>query len=179
MKSLVVNFFGAPSAGKSKMSHGVTYKLKENNIRCEFTGEAAKDFVWEERHLKNQKYIFAKQENRIFRLNGKVDAIISDSPLLLPFIYADKTYPQVYFDFVWHCWNTYDNINFLIKPTGSFDEVGRIHSEKEALAIQDQIEDLLICNSVHHYTIEGTDEAAVTAVTEIIKYAIRRRSLLE
>lgn len=157
MKSVIVNLFGAPSAGKSKMAHGLTYRLKQAKIRCEFTGEAAKDFVWDERDMANQKYIFAKQENRIHRLAGKVDVIISDSPLLLPFIYAPENYPVAYFNFVQWCYDQHRNINFLINPEGGYDGVGRVHSEEESQEIQKRILDLLCKQKDPYCVIPDTD----------------------
>ena len=126
------------------MSHGLTYRLKQAKIRSEFTGEAAKDFVWDARDMANQKYIFAKQENRLHRLAGKVDIIVSDSPLLLPFIYAPEYYPVAYFNFVKWCWDQHRNLNFLINPTSGYDGVGRVHSEVESQLIQVKLENLLL-----------------------------------
>ena len=47
--------------------------------------EFAKDLVYENRMdtMKDELYIFAKQNHRLFRVKDKVDVIITDRPLLL------------------------------------------------------------------------------------------------
>ena len=52
----------------------------------------AKEFVWEQHQetFKNEFYFFAKQQHRLFRLNGKVNYIITDRPLILFVFYNNK-----------------------------------------------------------------------------------------
>ena len=45
-KTIVVNIFGGPSAGKSTTSAGIFYELKRQGIRCELVTEYAKSKVW-------------------------------------------------------------------------------------------------------------------------------------
>lgn len=47
-KTIIVNIYGSPSAGKSTTAAGVFYELKRNGIRCELVTEYAKSKVWEE-----------------------------------------------------------------------------------------------------------------------------------
>ena len=86
---LVVNLFGAPSAGKSTGAAYVFSQLKLRNINAELVTEYAKDKVWEEsvEVFKNQAYIFGKQYFRISRVDGKVDVVVTDSPILLSAYY--------------------------------------------------------------------------------------------
>lgn len=154
------------------MAHGLIYKLKQAKIRSAFTGEAAQDFVWDQRNMDNQKYIFAKQENRVQRLRGKVDVIVSDSPLLLPYIYAPEDYPVCYYQFVHWCWKSDLNLNFLLDPYGGYDSVGRVHSEEESKKIQIQIKDLLTSLNESFTIIHDTDSGIKTMML-LIKERIK------
>ena len=90
-KTIVVNIFGSPSAGKSTAALGVTYKLKLNGVSCEYASEVAKDLVWrnDKESLKNQIKIYGNQYGKIFHLKDKVDVIITDSPAVMGLLYCD------------------------------------------------------------------------------------------
>lgn len=143
MKSIVVNLWGAPSAGKSKMAHGLVYKFKQKKRTVEFCGEVAKEWVWQGKPLNNPNLIFALQEDRINVLNGQVEFIVCDSPLPLPLIYKPDDYPLAFKDMVKFGWNKYINYNILIIPSGGYDSVGRVHSREEVTELQKDIVKLL------------------------------------
>ncbi len=78
----VINLFAGPGAGKSTISAEIFSKLKRMRKNVELITEFAKDVVWENRltTLKNQVYVFAEQQHRVWRvvqhfeskgLNGK------------------------------------------------------------------------------------------------------------
>ena len=58
-------------------------------VNAELVTEFAKDKVWEESKavFQNQQYIFGKQYFRLTRLEGKVDVVVTDSPILLSAYY--------------------------------------------------------------------------------------------
>ena len=87
---LIVNLYGAPGAGKSTGAAYIFSRLKMAGVNAELVTEFAKDKVWEESKavFENQAYIFGKQYFRISRLEGKVDAIVTDSPLILSCYYG-------------------------------------------------------------------------------------------
>ena len=47
-KTIVVNLFGSPSAGKSTTATGLFHQLKLKGINCEYVSEFAKHVVWQE-----------------------------------------------------------------------------------------------------------------------------------
>ena len=81
----VVNLIGGPGTGKSVTAASLFAKLKKQGINCEYVTEFAKDLVWSERfpEMKDQIYIFGKSYHKLWKLDGKVDVAILDSPLIL------------------------------------------------------------------------------------------------
>ena len=67
-------------------------------VNTELVTEFAKDLTWEERKdaLKNQLYVSGNQAFRLSRLNGKVDVVITDSPLPLGLFYLPKEEQELF-----------------------------------------------------------------------------------
>lgn len=89
-QTLVVNLYGGPGTGKSTTAALVFAMLKQQGYTAELVTEFAKDLVWEGRRetLEDQVYILGKQSHRVSRLLGKVDVVVSDSPILLTYVYS-------------------------------------------------------------------------------------------
>ena len=141
MKTLVLNLFGGPDAGKSTSMAAIFAMLKIQQISCEMAPEFAKDKVWEgsSHVLDNQIYVFGKQHHRIARLNGKVGVIICDSPLLNSILYyrGDNPHfpPAVFAEF-----NKYQNLNVVLaRPDRPYDPSGRLQTEEQAKHLDTQV----------------------------------------
>ena len=85
-----------------RKSTGAAYifaKLKMKGIDSEYVSEYAKDRVWQDDQfpLKYcQLYVTGKQALKIARLLGKVDVIVTDSPIAVGAMYTDeKPYQDV------------------------------------------------------------------------------------
>lgn len=142
----VINFFGGPGCGKSTAAAGLFYTMKKAKYNVELVTEFAKDLVYEENHkaLSEQNYVFANQEYRLSRLKGKVDYVITDSPLILSLIYA-KNYPHSFHSFCVDMFCLYDNINIFINRKHDYVNDGRIQTENQAKEID---------NDIRHYLRE-------------------------
>lgn len=133
MKTIVINLYGGPGCGKSTIAALVFGKLKQKGINCELVTEYAKDKVWEESYttLKNQIYVFGKQLHRMWRLNNKVNVIITDSPLPLSIIY-DSEKDVNFENLVMSEFNKFDNFNIIINRSTKYQIEGRYQTEEEA-----------------------------------------------
>lgn len=146
-----VNIFGGPGVGKSTTAAGLFIEMKKSGYKVELVTEVAKDFVWEDRSttLSIQPYITIKQFRNLIRLKGKVDYVITDAPILLGHVYADKyapTLPLSYKQFILdlHNQELNPNVNLLLNRSFSYDETGRYQNETVAKEIDQDIEDMLV-----------------------------------
>lgn len=135
----VINLFGGAGVGKSTLSSEIFAKLKKKGASVELVTEYAKDLVYDNNNaiLDDQFVIFAEQNHRLIRLENKVDYIVTDSPLLLSFIY-DKTDNFTFRRLVTNTFNEYLNINYLLRRTVDYTPNGRLQTEVEVMEF-DQI----------------------------------------
>jgi hypothetical protein len=154
----IINLFGAPGSGKSTMAAGIFCDMKRRGHLTELVTEVAKDFVWSGRDqcIKCQPLIFGKQLYRIERLLGKVDIIVTDSPLLLSSIY-NQTYGHLFDATVFNIWDKMDNMNYLLRRTKKYVGVGRNQSENESDLLHVAIKSYLVENEVSFNEVEGNE----------------------
>ena len=149
-KTMVINLIGGPGVGKSTVAALVFAKLKVAGKDAELITEFAKDCVWEERKetFKDQIYIFAKQEHRLHRLNGKVDFVVTDSPLILNTYYGADNPELVALTL--SEFKKYWNVNFILKRNKPYNPNGRNQTEEEAKEI-----DEILNNNLSKYCIDN------------------------
>lgn len=144
-----INIFGGPGIGKSTLAAGIFSEMKRQGKSVELVTEFAKDLVWENRRdtLAVQPYVSMKQFRNLFRLQGKVDYVVTDSPLLKDSVYAHRftpDLPQAYHDLLGHLHTSLgDHINIFLTRSHAYDKVGRYQSEDEAIKIDEEIRDTL------------------------------------
>lgn len=143
---LIVNLYAGPGSGKSTGAAYIFSQLKMLGVNAELVTEFAKDKVWEDnkKALANQAYMFGKQYYRISRLEGQVDVVITDSPLLLCMIYNKD--PRLGEDFnrvIQNVANGYDSLNYFIKRVKEYNPKGRLQTEKESDAINKEVKSLM------------------------------------
>ncbi|MCC5780545.1 AAA family ATPase [Nitratireductor sp. B36] len=161
-KTKVINLFAGPGAGKSTTAAGLFNLMKIRGHNVELVTEFAKDLTWSGRHseLSNQLYILAKQEARLTRLDGKVDFIITDSPLLLGLLYATRRFQTEWFEnAVRGAWDLYDNECFYIGRVKPYQPVGRNQTELEARDLDVRVRGLLGKMQITLEHINGDEDA--------------------
>lgn len=172
--SLFVNLYGAPGAGKSTTRAGVFYRLKLAGYNVEEVPEVAKDFTWEERKfaLSVQPYVFGKQLKNVLRVAGKVDVVITDSPVLLAGFYADKySNGSPPFEFR-HCVIAAEralrpSMNYYLHRVKQYNPAGRNQTAEESDVIALEIENYLAGADVSYTILKGNESAVATVVEDV------------
>ena len=168
---IIVNLFGVPGAGKSTGAAYIFSQLKMRGVNAELITEFAKDKVWEnnEKVFKNQLYLFGKQSFRISRVQDEVDVIVTDSPLLLSILYNQTPILGENFNqLVYDVFNSYNNINYLIKRTKPYNPAGRLQTEEESDALAEPLISLLKKENINYKEITGDIKGYDKIVQEVL-----------
>jgi len=157
----IINLFGGPGTGKSTTAAHLFALLKQDGVNAELVTEYAKDKVWEEsfKVLGNQIYIFGKQYHKMYRLLGKVDVIVTDSPLLNSLYYSrgeNQHFSQLIMDR--HC--SMANYNFFLKRVKPYQTAGRMQTAERAAQMDDEIKQMLDYNFIDYHEIVADKDAA-------------------
>lgn len=166
----VINLFAGPGAGKSTTAAGLFFLMKNKGYNVELITEFAKDLTWENRNktLENQIYVFAKQYHRLYRLENKVEYVITDSPLLLSLIYSKTDYFNGTFaNLVKEVWNEYINYSFFIERIKEYKQIGRSQDEEGAKKIDLTVLNLLNENYYIFKRVKGDINASQTILDYI------------
>jgi nicotinamide riboside kinase len=168
----VVNFFGGPGCGKSTTAASLFSYLKMSDLNCELVTEFAKDLTWDQSMapLSFQPYVFGQQSWRIERLRGKVDVVVTDSPIILSSIYASPEIPECFHDYVLWEHNRTPSLNFLLRRVKKFNPVGRNQTEEESqnldLAIADKLKEK---NITFEEVLTGDGTAPIKAFSIVMR----------
>lgn len=176
-KTLLVNLFGGPGTGKSTMMASIFAELKWQNIMAEMVPEIAKKHVWKEdfHKLENQMQLFEETLSDTQALIGKVDVIVTDSPLLNNIIYIKRD-TQSYYNLrkrVVKEINMLENItlNIFLRRKKIFRQEGRLQNEEEAIAIDTDLKNHLHVLGLSYFCFDGTRED-VEKIVNFIKNSI-------
>lgn len=176
MNTKVINLFGGPGIGKTKAMLEIASRMKSHGILLEIAPEYAKTAVWEGNleMLKDQLTIYAMQYRSINRLYGKVEYVVTDSPLLLSNIYGklnDKLLPSSFYDLVVDTHKMFDSIDIILPrdPSIKYEVEGRVHSYEESIKIDELISNEVISNlGSHDLVSKSTYPEVLTWITSHI-----------
>lgn len=148
--------YGGPGTGKSTTAASVFAELKMQGYNVELVPEVAKGFTWEKRAtaLAHQPYIVAKQMLHLDRLDGQVDAIVTDTSTLLALIYGTNL-TQTFKDWVVDDYSRRRTLNVLLSRSNetAYSRAGRRQTEAEALAADRVIREFLHVQKIDHFEI--------------------------
>lgn len=169
--TIVINAFAGPGAGKTTSCLEIAEKLKKQGFVTEYVQEYAKELVYDNNlimldgHYEHQFAILNEQMKRINRLYGKVDFIVTDSPILLnnTYLNEDKNTEvySAYSDSVNKLYGLYNNFNYFVeRDTSVFEKEGRIHNLEQSIAIDNELKNMLHNNQIDfdvytHATIDN------------------------
>lgn len=172
--TIIINIAGGPGTGKTTVAAELFSKLKEKGFEVENVSEFAKELVWEGRQeaFDDRLYMHGEQNHRLMQMNGKLDFIITDSPLFLTSVYNDyylknkfsKSYNKMIDNVTIETFKLYENKVFLLDRNTSYKVVGRRENKKTALDIDKALIKYLKKNKINYKTISLNN-----AVNEIIK----------
>mgnify|MGYP002516047041 FL=1 len=144
-KTLVINLFAGPGAGKTTSALELTAELKKRGFDVEYVPEYAKELVYAEDHetLNNQEKVTGEQYARLARLKGKTDVIVTDSPILLGRVYGEGKISDEFADKIvgWH--NGFDNYNLEVTRPKTYQQTGRVENREQAVERDKQIKAML------------------------------------
>src|SRR6266481_1249419 len=153
MKTVVINLLGGSGLGKSTTAALIFGDLK----------------------LKGQGTLYGHQIERESALYGKVDYVVTDSPLLLCPIYQlhysghDSIKSQVLIDMATALAMGVVHLNFLLTRKKPFNPKGRYETEDQAKVIDGKIQSFLTNHQIPYITVDCADEDRVKLITQ---YAI-------
>ena len=176
-ETLLVNFFAGPGAGKTTCAWEVAAELKKTGVVAEYVPEYAKELVWDDNlalldgSFASQTALFREQKRRIDRLIGKVDVIVTDSPLLLQVAYI-KEQKAEFEALAASAHDEYNNFNLFINRGKSFEKEGRIHDLKASQAVDASVKDILHRNEAYfgnyyHQTVPVVGQNILTTLLRL------------
>lgn len=146
-----MNLIGGPCVGKTTISALLFAQLKIDGYVCEYVQEYAKKLVWTcDFETLNDQYIVSKTQCELLKhINGKVDYIITDGPLIHG-IYYNRYNPHNTSNvtkvdaFIQKAISEFRNINIVLgRVDRPYERDGRIESEEESRNINHIMVDIL------------------------------------
>lgn len=167
-KTVVVDLYGGPGTGKSTLAAKTFAEFKEQGRRVELVREYVKNWAYRGEPVRefDQTYLFAKQLRAESTLYGKVDIIITDSPLGLSVVYEQKYARPGQVLVMRNLWEgvleNQANAGIYHLPVQvlrakPYVQLGRYETEEQARRVDQDVQDII--GPLHYVTSVGDIEA--------------------
>lgn len=169
---------GGSGLGKSTTAAGLYHKMKMEGLNVELVREYVKAWAWTGNKVGqyDQIYIFGKQARSEYMLYGKVDYIITDSPILLSPVYenfyndGNSMIEEAALKFLKKAENNgIVHINFLLERKKKFNPEGRYETEEQAKEVDKQVSLFLTNHAIPNIKVECTDSERIDFMMEQIR----------
>jgi hypothetical protein len=146
--------------------------LKQGGVNAELATEYAKDIVWEGRNYlpSDQIYIFAKQNRKLCRLYGKIDVIVTDSPLLLCYYYSGNEHILA---LLFEEMKRAQYLHVMLRRKKAYNPSGRTQTEDEAKKVDAEIAAVLGRLQIP-FVEEIADQEVASRLFPIVKAELAR-----
>lgn len=153
-KTRIINFYGGPAVGKSTSAAYAYYLLKAAGLNVELVREFVKNWAYEKRDIGtyDQIYFLGRQVRRESMLYGKVDWIVTDSPILMNAFYskiycspnlADGIKEAIMAYYRQANEDGHKHYHVMLKRSKPYVNDGRYQTEEQAKEIDKGVRDML------------------------------------
>lgn len=165
IKTTVINLFAGPGAGKSTAAAELFFNLKNMGKTVELVREVAKEWAWAGKKIRkiDQLIISAEQFHREASLYGKVEFIITDSPVWIAGAYEERyqghdlSRPLLEGCMKLALESGVTHLNYLITRHKPYEQQGRFESEQQAIEVDRDIEAYLVKNRILFKKVAAPD----------------------
>lgn len=143
-EQLRVNFFGAPSRGKSNIASWIYSQLRFQHFNAEYVQEWIKLWAYRKYQMKtfDQIYVFGKQHHLEYEmLKAGVKNVVTDSPLWLSVFYAPVQLKRGIAELIREYEREYPALNILVlkDQNAPYEREGRYQDETGAQELEDKL----------------------------------------
>jgi len=168
----IINLYGGPGTGKSTSAAKLFAMMKDRGLNVELVREYVKEWAWENRPISvyDQIYFLGKQSRKESLLYGKVDYIVTDSPVLMSAAYASLGSKELYGG-IWYTATAFYNlakeeghkhVHVYLERSKAYNPAGRFQTEEEAIKMDKRIRKMLAIFAPNDTIISQTSDEALT-----------------
>ena len=176
-QTYVINIIGGPGIVKTTISALLFANLKIKGYICEYVQEFAKKLVWLKDYdtLNNQFFVSREQYTLLKQIDGQVDFLITDGPLIHGIYYNkynkdNNSNIDKVEKFVINSINKFNNINIVLdRVDRCYEKEGRIQTEQEAKDIDVILKHILRTNNYTFSSFRAEPDEIENIANEIIK----------